>query len=396
MTLASLLVSSTLLAGLSPLSIKGQDFVDSAGKKVQLRGVNLGGWLVEEIWMTPWADKPPKDLPGAEAFPKKIADHVSLWTTVEKRLGKDAMLRVRQAWRESWIQESDFARIRAAGLNHVRLPFLWSILDEPGGMDWLRKAVGWAKKHDLYVVLDLHGAQGGQSGEHHTGEEGKNRLWYDVDNIDKMIGTWKAVAREFANEPTVAAYDLINEPMGTPNVAMLHLVYDRLIRGIRTVDAHKPVIVDDGYKGFETTPHPNLAGWTQVAFSLHFYHFDAKASGDHVKNLKSFLPKVKELQGYRDAPLYIGEFNLEPHGNPEVMHEYVRHLTEKGLNWAMWTYKAVAKGGPMGQWGMYRKATQADALDAYVDSEATLIAKMKQVRTENLEAAPGLLPLVRG
>lgn len=384
-TLLAISAAISIQASLTPLRLIGQNFVDSAGKPVVLRGVNLGGWLVEEIWMTPVAKAPPAGSGLAE-----VKDHHSLWGTIEKRLGKDSMLRVRKAWRETWIQEFDFGRIKDLGLNHVRIPFLYNLINEPAGMDWLKKGVAWAKKHGLYVVLDMHGVPGGQSGEHHTGREGQNKLWSDAENIGKTEEYWKRVAKEFRNEPTVVAYDLINEPMGAPNPAMLAIVYHRIITAIRTVDKLKPVIIDDGYKGFETTPHANIGGWTQTAYSLHFYNFDAKTSADHVKGLLDKLPKIKELQGYRNAPVYIGEFNLEPHGNSAVMRDYVGELDKAGFSWALWTFKTVAPSGPMGQWGIYSAPGPVNPLNPFLDSERQLIEKLRQVRTENLRIVPGL------
>ncbi len=382
----TILATAVLAQNVLPvLKAKGQVLVDPEGKTVALRGVNLGGWLVEEIWMTPVQGKPP----AGSSF-KEVKDHASLWGTVEKRLGHDAMVRVRTAWRENWIQESDFARIRALGMNHVRLPFLDSLLDEPGGMEQLKKAVAWAKKNGLYVVLDMHGAPGGQSNEHHTGEEGRNRLWFDVENISKMESDWQKLAREFRNEPTVVMYDLMNEPTGVPNTAILALVYNRIIQAVRKVDPDKPVLIDDAYRGFENTPHANVAGWTQVVYSLHRYHFDAKKPEDHPELLKKELPKIKELQGYRDAPIYIGEFNLEPQGNPTVMRVYVQGLDGAGFSWALWTFKTVAPGGPMGQWGIFSNPNPRPPLDPFNDTEAQMIDKLKQVRTENLKMAPGL------
>jgi hypothetical protein len=67
-------------------------------------------------------------------------------------------------------------------------------------------------------------------------------------------------------------------------------------------------------------------------------------------------------------------------------------MSEQGWSWALWTYKTISKGGPMGQWGFYRKAGPAEALDPYRDSEADLIRKMRQVLTENLENPPRLNP----
>jgi hypothetical protein len=177
---------------------------------------------------------------------------------------------------------------------------------------------------------------------------------------------------------------------------MLHLVYDRVIRAVRMVAPNKVVLVDDGYKGFETTPHPNLANWTNVAFSLHFYNFDAKSPEDHSKALSDRMPKLKELQGYRNAPVYAGEFNVEPHGSPEATRGMIEGFDKAGWSWAMWTYKTMAVEGPMGQWGLYSLAGKPDAIDPFRDSEADMIRKIAQVRTENMRPAKGLLEMLKG
>lgn len=72
---------------------------------------------------------------------------------------------------DSWITEADFAAIASYGLNHVRIPIGYWALDtsrgEPypqGQYPYLFKAVGWAKKHGLRVMIDIHGAPGSQNG----------------------------------------------------------------------------------------------------------------------------------------------------------------------------------------------------------------------------------------
>ncbi len=185
-----------------------------------------------------------------------------------------------------------------------------------------------------------------------------------------MESLWATLGREFGKDPNVAMFDLMNEPMGAPNPAMLALVYDRVYRAIRKTAPDKVLLIEDGYKGLDTTIHPNVAGWTNVAYSLHFYNFDAKAPGDHVAALQTHEKKDKELQGYRQVPMYIGEFNLEPQGTPDAMRNFTRELTADGWSWAMWTYKTDAKAGPMGQWGLYSREAKPVPLDPYTDSEA--------------------------
>lgn len=364
-------------AALSALSTKGQLIVNAQGKQVDLKGVNLGGWLVEEIWMTPWRKQ------ENETAKETVKDHTSLWALINKRFAKEGVQTIRSAWRENWITENDFKTIKSLGMNHVRIPFLHTLLDERGGIERLNWAVATAKKNGLYVVLDMHGTPGGQSNEHHTGQENKNRLWFEVDNIDEMEKKWTALALQFKNEPAVAMYDIMNEPMGVPNPAMLHLVYDRVIRAIRKVDPTKIVVVDDGYKGFETTPHPNLANWNQVVFSLHFYNFDAKAPADHAKKLRDNLSKLKELQGYRNAPIYIGEFQLEPQFSPEGYKDFTTLMTKQNWSWAVWTWKACGYGGPVGNWGLTRPEKSIEAIDPFKDSKEEMVRKIKTYRSEN-------------
>ena len=374
-TIAALATFQTL----GPLHTKGQNLVNASGKTVVLRGINFGGWLVEEIWMTPWKNK------ESEAAKETIRDHDSLWSTIEKRLGKESMIRIRNEWRNNWITAEDFKRVKAMGMNHVRIPFLDVMLDEPGGMERLKSAIAMAKRADLYVVLDLHGAPGGQSNEHHTGKENRNQLWFKPANIAEMERKWTLLATTFRDDPTVAEYDLMNEPMGAPNPAMLHLVYDRIIRAIRKVDPSKVVLVDDGYKGFETTPHPNVPGWTNVAYSLHFYNFNAKDPADHASTRIKDDVKIKELQGYRDAPVYIGEFQLEPQYSAKGTREFTDELNKQGWSWASWTWKACGGGGPVGHWGLYRPGgigNKFEVCDPFHDSEADLIRKIKTYRTE--------------
>ena len=198
-------------ADLSWLKVKGNDLVDFQGHAVVLRGVSLGGWLVEEMWMQPIVTS----RPSGSGLPS-VRDHVSLWRVVEQRLGEEAMRRVRTAFREAWINESDFDRLHRAGFNSVRLPFLYDLLDEPEGLTWLDRALEWAGKRGMYVILDLHGAPGGQSSDHHTGRGNQNQFFRDPRHIEHAERVWQTVARRYHDRAEVAAFDMLNEPMGVP------------------------------------------------------------------------------------------------------------------------------------------------------------------------------------
>ena len=100
--------------------------------------------------------------------------------------------------------------------------FTLSIQEEPvlGQNTWLNKGfemtdslVSWCKQNNMYVVLDLHAAPGGQGGN--TGISDYNpaypSLWEDINNQHKTMSLWKKIAEHYVNEPAIAGYDFLNE-----------------------------------------------------------------------------------------------------------------------------------------------------------------------------------------
>jgi hypothetical protein len=379
---------------LAPLHVHGTRIVNDLDTPVPLRGVNLGGWLVEEMWMMPFVTRPPAGSDAAE-----IRDHVTLWSTIESRLGKDAAQRMRESLRENWITESDFDRIRDDHLNCVRLPFLCDSLDPPDDLfAWLDRAVDWAGKRGIYVILDMHGAPGRQSKDHHTGQAGVNRFFYDEEDIRRGEQIWTKIAARYRDRPEVAGYDLLNEPMGAPNQATLYLVQDRLYRAIRSVDEKHVIFIEDGYKGAEDMPVPSVCGWRNVALSVHTYKFDAAGPADQIEHLGKAVESLVSAQETHAVPFYIGEFNT-PHADAQTLAKFIQTFDEHGWPWSMWCYK-VAGGRGFGRgehstWGWVCPG-RFDRLDPFRDSEDQWNQKVKQFRTENMVVQDDVAAALRG
>jgi len=293
--------------------------------------------------------------------------------------------------REAWLNESDFDRMKAAGFNCVRLPFFASLLDEPEGMQHLEKAVAWAEKRGIYVVLDMHGAPGRQNKDHHSGEADRNEFFKKDEHVEAACRVWEKVARRFAGRKAVAGYDLLNEPAGAENPATMHAAHDRLYRAIRAVDKEHLIIVEDGYKGAETFPLPSAAGWKNVAYSLHVYGFVSKSAEDQLAKLAWFREECQKAQAMYGVPIYVGEFNQEPHGTRETMQAFVDEMVKNGWGFAQWNYKLVMPKGNSTMWGYYRNPHPVEAIDPFRDSEAEMIRKCQQYRTEKLEAEERLV-----
>ncbi len=370
---------------LPPLHAQGTNVVDSSGRTVTLQGVNLGGWLVEEMWMQPFVTTPP---PGS-AF-KPIKDHVSLWTTIETRLGTAGRARIQEAFRDAWLNEEDFKRLHEAGFNCVRLPFLAGIVSEPNGLHRLDQAIAWASQNSLYVILDLHGAPGGQSDQGHTGQADVNAFFKNPAYIAQTEAVWTQIARRYKDNPAVAGYDTLNEPTGTPNSDTLYVVQDRLYRAIRAEDTKHLIFIEDGYTGIQWMPFPEPCGWKNVAYSSHYYNFNAKSGTDQQKAVDDYVASIEREQTRRSIPFYVGEFGLEPHGTGATLAGLVRTFQDKHLSSSLWTYKVIWTGGGQSLWSLYSNVHPVTPLDPYRDSEAELIRKCAQLRTERTERNPAV------
>ena len=390
--LFALLVPRAAVAAPSRLHAQGVQIVDEQGHPVVLRGINLGGWLVEEPWMMPIQTKPPA---GSTLPP--IRDNRSLWSVVEARLGAGGRARVQAAFRQAWVNEGDFDRMRAAGLNCVRLPFLASEVEEPDGFRYLDQAVAWAGQRGIYVILDMHGVPGSQSGEGHTGVAGRNEFFKDPENVAHAERLWTQIARRYRDNPAVAGYDLMNEPTGTPNSDTLYVVTDRLYRAVRAGDPTHLIFIEDGYTGLHWMPLPGPCGWTNVVYSGHYYQFGAKSSDDHRKAFRAFLDTIVKESTARQVPFYVGEFAFEPAGTAELEGQMVQAMNDAGISWSQWTYKVIFGGaGGLTLWSPVGNAKPVARLDPYQDSEAEWIRKSAGVRTENLTWNDALAQALRG
>ena len=121
-----------------------------------VRGVNLGGWLVLEKWITPSV---------FSGLPDWVNDE---WQLCEYLGYAEAEKRLRNHW-ENWVNENEIIELKNAGINHLRIPFGYWAIEIPNGEPWVwgswdyvMRAVGWAKKHGMQVMIDLHGGPGSQ------------------------------------------------------------------------------------------------------------------------------------------------------------------------------------------------------------------------------------------
>ena len=373
------------------LHARGTDLVDSSGKVVVLRGFNLGGAFVMEVWLTAL------DLnPGSSGLPP-IRDDKSLWDVLTTRFGSEKSVELQRTWRVAWANPQDIKRLADAGANVVRIPFWYQNVEDdrhpgkllPEGMKLLDDLVDECAANRVYAILDLHGAPGGQSDKDHTGEINRNELFRSPQLQSRTAALWVALAMHYRDRAELAGYDLLNEPMGAPDAAAIVALHDKLYKAIRRVDARHTIIMEDGYKGDAAFPLPGKRGWSNVCYSRHIYRFDATSIADQRKTITNDLPKLRKHQLACNVPIYIGEFSTitEKQGGITGLSEYFAAFNKYGWSWTPWTYKHIdANGGLHTVWGLESNREKWDRANPYTDSYATLLSKFAKYDTSNLEA----------
>ncbi len=300
--------------------------VDGSGRPVLLRGVGLGGWLLPEGYM--WGLGP-----GAQS-PRQIE------ALVDRLVGTHRAEQFWHAYRDVFVTEADIARIAACGLDHIRVPINSRVVqDEDGdpredGYALLDRLVAWSKKHGLRVLLDLHGAPGGQTGTNiDDSPNGIPELFMDRRYRDLTLRLWRDLASRYADEPAVLGYDLLNEPL--PNDWQhryrdeLTALYRDLTATIREVD---PVHLLQ-YEGshWATSFASFSERWDDNA-ALHFHKYWSPTDE------ASIAPYLR-LRDELGLPLYMGEGG---ENYLEWLYTAFRLYETFDIGWNLWTWKKLA------------------------------------------------------
>ena len=187
--IVSLLNGFVFSSGL--IQLKNGKITNSNNETVFLKGCNLGNWLMLEMWMLNYTDR-------------GIKDQYEFIKTLEDRFGQNKAETLMDIYRSNWVKEQDFDIIKSFGMNTIRLPFDYKLLMDSDSKpfhlkedawEWLDLAIEMAKKRDLFIIFDMHGAPGRQSGMDHSGRVGYNKLWSNKNFQEQTAWLWKKISK---------------------------------------------------------------------------------------------------------------------------------------------------------------------------------------------------------
>jgi len=331
------------------------------------RGVNLGNWLVLEGWMKP------------ALFEGTLANDEY---TLCDALGSAAAERVMRKHRETFITEDDFRWIRDRGLNAIRLPIGYWLLEPDGpfvgGAKWLDQAIDWCEEYDIACNIDFHGLPGHQGPEHHSGRQKFYQWHLDDRYMKRSLDVIERVAQMYRDRDCVSAFTLVNEPATDLPAAFLQTFYEQ---GYARVRKHMPaervaVIIAAFTEARLPEFHRKVAG-ENVLTDIHPYPCFVPWNADQLNEYVAWGPsrQLPHLLRTGADDLVVGEWSLgvAPALRPalEAMTPWQRDLAmrtfangqllanEQTAGWFFWSYK-IESGNPRLQkcWS-FRDAVEA-------------------------------------
>ena len=384
---------------------QGQHWVTADGRPVVLKGVNLGNWLMPEFWMM---------AQGSQG----VDDQCKLEAVLDRRFGRAERERLFKLFRDHWITERDWDLLPRFGLNLVRLPFIWSLVEDESrprhlradAWHYLDQALDAAEARGLYVILDLHGVVGAQGHEHHAGCAGRNQYWSRTDYQERTAWLWQQIAARYKGRSVVAGYSLVNEPWGVAEPEMAS-VMKQLYTTVRAADPRHVVILPGHHTGVAAYGEPAEQGLVNVAFEMHFYpgFFGWGQPGGEVHRqwlrceprggVCDWAARMAAL----DAALFVGEFQPWAGLDVDLGGQITRasYDTYARLGWASaaWAYKWVsAEGGPQAaNWGLVTNAAGAavPSIDFNTAALADIEALFRRFGSVPYETHAGVLRWMR-
>nr|WP_294858504.1 cellulase family glycosylhydrolase [uncultured Fluviicola sp.] len=304
----------------------GRQILDGTNTPIRLEGVNTGGWLLWEGWI--WGEG--------------YTQEKSIYTRIKNKVGQASADAFRDSVYQNYITRKDIEAISGECFNLVRVPFNHTILEDDSnpytykqsGWDLMDSILDWCEDNNIYVLLDMHSAPGGQSTYFVTDPDSPN-MWADINYQTRTIELWKAIADRYKNRGIVAGYDLLNEPVTSADSTLIQF-YDILIDSIRTVDTNHLLFVEGktastDFSIFTALPDPNMV------FSFHFYSW-------FVWNIPGALDDFVQVSEDFNVPVMCGEWGENNYAPLTTTLDYFRDPSKQISGETFWTWKKHITG----------------------------------------------------
>lgn len=309
------------------IQVKGQNLVKPDGSKFFIVGTNLGNWLNPEGYMF-----------GFQRMnaPRQINDLFS------HLVGPDKAAEFWQQFKDNYITKADIDFIASTGANTIRLPFHYKLFTDEDymgktsnqdGFARIDSVVNWCRANDLYLILDMHDAPGGQTGDNIDDSYGYPWLMESEKSQQLFCDIWRSIADRYKNEPVILGYELINEPIATyfenqdELNAKLEPLHKKAVAAIREVDPNHVILIGAPQWNSNFEPLKDTNYDPRLMFTCHRYGGDPTPDA-----IRSYI----EFRDKSNRPMYMGEIG---HNTDEWQAEFVKTMKDNNIGYTFWPYK---------------------------------------------------------
>lgn len=345
--------------------VEGTILITPEGEVLFIRGTNLGNWLNPEGYMF--------------GFQRTNSAHF-IDEMLHQAVGPEAADNFWVAFKENYITEQDIAFIASTGANTIRLPFHYKLFtneDYMGitanqeGFELIDRVVAWCRKHNLYVILDMHDAPGGQTGDNIDDSYGYPWLLESPKCQELYADIWRRIADHYKDEPVILGYDLLNEPIAPyfgDDVKRLNkrlkALYRKGFDAIREVDKEHIVILGGAQWNSNFEPLEDCNFDAQVMYSCHRYGGDP--TPEAIGSFIAFRDKV-------NRPMYMGEIG---HNTYAWMAEFCQTMQANNIGYTFWPYKKIGSSA----WVTFTAPEGWQEVIAFADGPRASYAEIREAR----------------
>lgn len=320
-------VEGKSLDTLSFIKTQGKNMVDNQGNRIILKGTNLGNWLVPEGYMFKMEQV---------NSPRKIDE------LLYELVGPDSLQVFWKGFLDNYITHDDIKYLKSIGANHIRLPFHYKMFTDDlymgernSGFKYFDRLIDWCREEQLYVLLDMHCAPGGQTGDNIDDSYGYPYLLKSKSSQDLMTKIWVDIAEKYKDEPVIIGYDIVNEPIAhyfndelDDLNNQLILLYKRIVKEIRLVDKEHMIFLNGSNWSGNFDVFKELID-DNVVYEFHKYWFDVNQEA---------IQQYLDFRDQRKVPIYIGETG---ENTDEWVNEFRILLDNHDVGWCFWPYKKM-------------------------------------------------------
>lgn len=312
------------------IKIDGQNLIAPDGQKFFIQGINLGNWLNPEGYMFGF-----QRTSSARLIDRAFCEMV----------GPDFTSQFWKQFKDNYITREDIKYIKQTGMNTIRIPFHYKLFTDEDymglsanqdGFQRLDSLVNWCRESEIYLILDMHDAPGGQTGDNIDDSYGYPWLMTSEESQQKFVSIWKKIAEHYQNEPIILGYDLLNEPIATyfgdekeKLNAALEPVYIKAVAAIREVDKNHIVLLggaqwNGNFKVFKDSKFDD-----KLMYTCHRYWCD------------TLQANIQDFVHFRDSvnlPMFMGETG---ENTDEWIAAWTRLMERNNIGWTYWPYKKM-------------------------------------------------------